>query len=227
MPLRARLLDAPARLADSASCVSIPQGCRSSAARCCSRSYRGACGSGGCSRCRSSCSPASSSSSFAIPTASSPSTRRRRVVLSPADGRVLVAGPADRRMRRRPASGSRSASFCRRWTCTSTACRCPGRVTRVSYTPGRFLPAYRHDAASTQRAQRDLDRSRRPDGRRAADRRHPRAPRRLPRCRPGAEVRAGDRFGIMKFGSRMDVFLPLNADDSACKWARWCAAAKR
>ena len=46
------------------------------------------------------------------------------VVLSPADGSVLVAGPALRR--RRAAAGrrgSRSASSCRRWTCTSTACR--------------------------------------------------------------------------------------------------------
>ena len=89
-----------------------------------------------------------------------------------------------RRRRRRRASGSRSASSCRRWTCTSTACRSSGRVTRVSLHAGRFLPAYRHDAGDRQRAQRDLDRPRRPADRRASDRRHARAARRLPRRRP-------------------------------------------
>ena len=58
------------------------------------------------------------STSSAIPTARS--RRQPDAVVSPADGRVLVAGER-RRRRRRPGPGSRSASSCRRWTCTSTA----------------------------------------------------------------------------------------------------------
>ena len=98
-----------------------------------------------------------------------------------------------------------------------------GRVTQVSYTPGRFLPAYRHDAAAVnERSEIWIDHG----GQTIVARQIVGILARRVVCRAevGAEVRAGDRFGIMKFGSRMDVFLPLSADDSASTWARWSAA---
>ena len=82
-----------------------------------------------------------------------------------------------------------------------------GRITKVSLKPGRFLPAYRDDAGSeNERSEIWIDH----DGRTVVARQIVGILARRVVCRAtiGSEVRAGDRFGIMKFGSRMDVFVP-------------------
>ena len=130
-------------------------------------------------------------------------------VLSPADGRVLVAGaglpgappegewqqvsiflsPMDVHVNRVPASGI---------------------ITRVLYRPGRFLVASRKAAATeNERSEIWIDHG----GQTVVARQIVGFLARRVVCRAtvGDEVRAGDRFGVMKFGSRMDVFLPPSA----------------
>jgi phosphatidylserine decarboxylase len=84
-----------------------------------------------------------------------------------------------------------------------------GRVTRVEHVPGKFLPAYHHDATQNERTEVWLDAG----GRTIVFRQVVGMLARRIVCRiaPGDDVTAGQRFGVMKFGSRMDVFLPLDA----------------
>jgi phosphatidylserine decarboxylase len=84
-------------------------------------------------------------------------------------------------------------------------------VTRVAYTAGRFLPAYKHDAGSAnERSEIWIDHQ----GQAIVARQIVGMLARRVVCRleTGAVVRAGERYGIMKFGSRMDVFLPPRAE---------------
>jgi phosphatidylserine decarboxylase len=141
-----------------------------------------------------------------------PSSTEDHAVLAPADGRVLVAGPAI------PAAAPPGPSAS--WQQVSIFLspmdvhvnRVPvsGRVTNVSFTPGRFVPAYRHDAGSTnERSEIWIDHN----GRLIVVRQIVGILARRVVCRvqKGASVHAGERYGIMKFGSRMDVFLPETA----------------
>ena len=65
-----------------------------------------------------------------------------------------------------------------------------GTVTSVSYTPGKFLPAYRHEAAAVnERSEVWIDHGNGADGRRASGGRDARAPRRLPRHVGAARAR--------------------------------------
>jgi phosphatidylserine decarboxylase len=130
-------------------------------------------------------------------------------VLAPADGRVLVAGPAIAASAP-PGSWLQVSIFLSPMDVHVNRIPASGRVTRVDFKPGRFLPAYRHDAGTAnERSEIWIDHH----GQTIVARQVVGMLARRVVCRvaPGAEVRAGDRFGIMKFGSRMDVFLPPDA----------------
>jgi phosphatidylserine decarboxylase len=132
------------------------------------------------------------------------------IVLSPADGRVLVAGAAEASAAP-PGEWQQISIFLSPMDVHVNRIPASGTVTRVSYTPGRFLPAYRHEAATVnERSEVWVDRG---NGQMIVARQivGMLARRVVCRARIGDEVRAGQRFGIMKFGSRMDVFLPTSA----------------
>jgi phosphatidylserine decarboxylase len=131
-------------------------------------------------------------------------------VLSPADGRVLVAGPAVPAAAP-PGEWLQISIFLSPMDVHVNRVPASGRVTRVSFQRGRFLPAYHHDAAATnERSEIWIDHN----GRTIVARQIVGVLARRVVCRLalGAEVHAGDRFGVMKFGSRMDVFLPVGAE---------------
>ncbi len=127
-------------------------------------------------------------------------------VLSPADGRVMFAGAlggADP-----PAGeGAQVCSFLSPMDVHINRVPWGGRVQRVRYHPGRFLPAYRREAGDlNEYAEVWVER----DGRTLVFRQIVGllARRVVCRIREGDQVTTGQRFGVMKFGSRMDVYVP-------------------
>jgi len=127
-------------------------------------------------------------------------------VISPADGRVMVAGP--------PTSATAPSGAVAQISIFLSPLdvhvnRMPvgGRVTRVDYQPGKFLAAYRFESGDqNERTEVTLDHH----GQQVVVRQIVGVLARRIVCRTavGREVAAGERFGVMKFGSRMDVFLP-------------------
>jgi phosphatidylserine decarboxylase len=131
-------------------------------------------------------------------------------VISPADGRVLVAGDAVPDAAP-PGTWKQISIFLSPMDVHVNRIPASGRVTKVAFTPGKFLAAYKHDAASTnERSEIWIDHG----GQIVVSRQIVGFLARRVVCRamPGLEVRAGDRYGVMKFGSRMDVFLPTTAE---------------
>ena len=131
------------------------------------------------------------------------------LVVSPADGRVMMAGvdpgpgapegnwrqisiflsPMDVHVNRTPVEGS---------------------VTHVEYHPGKFLPAYKVEAGQLNEwTEVWFER----EGRTVVCRQIVGILARRIVCRlnPGDRVSRGQRFGVMKFGSRIDLYVPIDA----------------
>jgi phosphatidylserine decarboxylase len=131
------------------------------------------------------------------------------LVLSPADGRVLVSGAADAKAAP-PGQWKQISIFLSPVDVHVNRSPVSGRVTRVDFKRGQYLPAYHSDAAArNERSEVWVDH----DNQTVVFRQIVGILARRVVCRvqPGTELKAGERFGIMKFGSRMDVFLPPEA----------------
>jgi len=129
-------------------------------------------------------------------------------VLAPADGRVMFAGPA-RQNEAPPGAWLQVTIFLSLLDVHINRTPVPGRVTRIDYVPGSFLPAYRTDAAKNEHSEIWIDRR----GRTIVCRQvvGVLARRVVTRIRTGDTLESGARIGLMKFGSRMDVFVPVTA----------------
>jgi len=131
-----------------------------------------------------------------------------RLVLAPADGRVMYAG--DARPEETPPGAWRQVTiFLSLLDVHINRTPVPGRITRVDYHPGAFLPAYRHDAHRNEHSEIWIDH----EGQVIVTRQIVGilARRVVCRVKAGDTVANGARIGLMKFGSRMDVFVPVSA----------------
>ena len=131
-------------------------------------------------------------------------------VVAPADGRVMHAGPGQPGVA--PDGDWQQVSiFLSVFDVHINRAPYGGRVTSVTHRPGKWLAAYKFESA-TQNERSDITVERTVDG--GTRTVHFRqivgavARRVVTRIQAGDEVATGDRVGLMKFGSRMDIFVP-------------------
>ncbi len=131
------------------------------------------------------------------------------IVLATADGRVMHAGPGESNVAPEGA-WTQISIFLSPLDVHVNRIPVSGRILDIDYRPGRFLPAYRDDAAAkNERSEIRIDHQ----GRIVVCRQVVGLLARRVVCRlvPGMDVTPGQRLGVMKFGSRMDIFLPIDS----------------
>lgn len=131
------------------------------------------------------------------------------LVVAPADGRVMIAGPSDKRWAP-PGDWKQITIFLSPMDVHINRSPVDGLVTRVDYRPGKFLPAYDERSNANELNEVWIDH----DGQTVVVRQVVGILARRIVCRVHEHERIarGERIGLMKFGSRMDVFLSISAE---------------
>jgi phosphatidylserine decarboxylase len=135
-----------------------------------------------------------------------------RLVISPADGVVSAVGPAvpPRELGLGPAEMTRVSVFMNVFSCHVNRAPVRGRIRRIEHRPGKFLNA-ELDKASQENERNGLVIDS-PNGVVAAVQIAGLVARRIV-CwaEVNGNIGIGERFGLIRFGSRVDVFIPLTA----------------
>jgi phosphatidylserine decarboxylase len=131
------------------------------------------------------------------------------LILAPADGKVILIKPFDN-LEFMNSGGILVSVFMSLFDVHVNRVPISGIVKYFKYNPGKFLPAFK-DKASSENEQTEF----------GLENEHGRvvlkqiagiiARRIVCNLKQGDLVKAGDRFGMIKFGSRLDLFLPENA----------------
>ncbi len=135
---------------------------------------------------------------------------RPGLIVSPADGIVSLIEPAvpPAELGMADTALTRVSVFMNVFNCHVNRVPHAGEITAVSYRPGKFFNA------SLDKASVDNERNslcvRLPDGQELAVVQIAGLVARRIVCfvKPGAQMQAGERFGLIRFGSRLDVYLP-------------------
>src|SRR5229473_302331 len=134
---------------------------------------------------------------------------REGIVVAPADGRISkiaeVLPPAELGLGDRPLP--RISIFMSVFNCHVNRSPVAGRIDRIAYRPGTFVNA-ELDKASEDNERNSLVIST-PNGRIGVIQIAGLIARRIVSfVREGQSIGAGERFGLIRFGSRLDVYLP-------------------
>lgn len=147
------------------------------------------------------------------------------LILAPADGKVMHAGPGQPGVAP-PGDWQQISIFLSVFDVHINRTPYSGTVTDVTYRPGKWHAAYKFESATENERSDITIEQETPNGKRTVIFRQIVglvARRVVTRIKAGDVLRTGDRIGLMKFGSRMDVFVPPEVELSVAQGDRTVA----